>query len=205
MSISTYSELKTAVADWLNRRDLTAVIPNFVQLAEARMNRDVRLRVRDAIERDTLAVSGQVTTLPTDYAQMVNVENQSATPVYPLEPATPLQMDVTRNLYPTGNPQLYCIIGTELEAVPVPTSAITLGIIYYKRIVPLSDSATTNWLLTAAPDIYLSAVMAFGCPYLKEDDRLIWEASYNRFCDDYLTSSQASTGESLVMRANAIG
>jgi hypothetical protein len=35
MSISTYGELKAAVADWLNRTDLTARIPDFIQLAES--------------------------------------------------------------------------------------------------------------------------------------------------------------------------
>ena len=41
MSISTYSELKTAVANFLARTDLTDQIPNFIQLAEARLSREL--------------------------------------------------------------------------------------------------------------------------------------------------------------------
>ena len=44
MAIGTYDELKTAVANWLDRDDLTDRIPEFISLAEARFNRVLRLR-----------------------------------------------------------------------------------------------------------------------------------------------------------------
>ncbi len=44
MSISTYAELQTAVGNWLNRADLTARIPEFIELFEARVKRDLRVR-----------------------------------------------------------------------------------------------------------------------------------------------------------------
>ena len=42
MAITTYDELKTSVADFLNRDDLTSVIPDFITMAEADLNRNVR-------------------------------------------------------------------------------------------------------------------------------------------------------------------
>jgi hypothetical protein len=39
MAISTYTDLKTSIASWLNRDDLTSVIPDFISLAEAGINR----------------------------------------------------------------------------------------------------------------------------------------------------------------------
>ena len=39
MTITTYATLKTAIADFLNRDDLTSVIPTFIALAEADMQR----------------------------------------------------------------------------------------------------------------------------------------------------------------------
>ena len=42
MAITTYAELKTAIANWLNREDLTSVIPDFISLAEADFNRKLR-------------------------------------------------------------------------------------------------------------------------------------------------------------------
>lgn len=207
MAIATFSDLKTAAADWLNRADLTARIPDFITMAEARMNRDKRLRVIDAIARDTLSVSSQFTSLPADFGQMVNCEYQGD-PVVPLTYATPQQMDAYRQTGSTGNPMHYSVIGNELEVVPVQSSAVTLGLIYYKRIVALSDSATSNWLLTAAPDIYLYATLLQSAPFLKEDERLAtWGGLYNEACNDYHASSEADTvaGSPLVVRGATIG
>ena len=44
MALSTYTELKASVADWLNRTDLTSVIPDFIALAEAQIERTLRTR-----------------------------------------------------------------------------------------------------------------------------------------------------------------
>jgi hypothetical protein len=43
MSLATYDDLKLAAANWLNREDLTGAIPDYITLAEARIND--RLRV----------------------------------------------------------------------------------------------------------------------------------------------------------------
>lgn len=42
--INDYATLKTAIASWLARADLTAAIPDFIQLAETRFNRELRVR-----------------------------------------------------------------------------------------------------------------------------------------------------------------
>ena len=44
MALTTYAELKTSIGDWLNRADLTAVIPDFISLAEAQIERTLRTR-----------------------------------------------------------------------------------------------------------------------------------------------------------------
>ena len=54
MSITTYAELKTAIASWLNRDDLTSVIPDFIALTEAALNRD--LRHLQMIDRDDATI-----------------------------------------------------------------------------------------------------------------------------------------------------
>lgn len=206
MAITSFTELKTAAANWLNRADLTSRIPEFIALAEARMNRDRRLRVKDAIARDTLSVSGQFTSLPSDFARMVNCELQ-VDPVQPMTVATPQQMDSYRAAYPTGNPAHYCVHGSELEVVPVPTSA-TLGIIYHKKVVALSDSNTSNWLFAAAPDVYLYATLLESSPYLKDDERIaVWEALYHGRVEDYRASSEDDTfgGSPLLIRGSRIG
>jgi hypothetical protein len=206
MSISTFAELKTAVADWLLRADLTATIPTFVMLAEARMNRDPRLRTIDAVTRGTLSVTGQFTSLPSDFGRAINIELQTE-PVVPLEYRSPQALDYVRSITPTGDPRFYSIIGDELEVAPVPSSA-TLGVIYYRKIPSLSDAAPTNWLLTSAPDLYLYATLCESAPYLKNDDRVgVWEGIYNARCDAYRDQSELDTaaGSPLVMNSTTIG
>lgn len=207
MAIGTFAELKTAIGNWLNRSDLTDRIPEFIAMAEARMNRDSRLRVIDAVTRDTLSVSSQFTALPSDFGQLINCELQTS-PVTLMEYATPQQLDAWRHSTPTGNPKYFGIVNNDLEVAPVPTSAVTLGLIYYKRIVALSDSATSNWLLAAAPDLYLYASLVEASPYLHEDERVpVWESQYERRADAYRLSSERdqTTDSPLVMRGEIIG
>ena len=44
MALANYTDLQASIASWMVRTDLAAVIPDFVAIAEARINADVRLR-----------------------------------------------------------------------------------------------------------------------------------------------------------------
>ena len=75
MAISNYTELQTAVANWLDRDDLTARIPEFIALAEARFNRVLRLRSMET--KQTASTAGRpsaIYALPTNYIQMRNFQ-----------------------------------------------------------------------------------------------------------------------------------
>ena len=71
MAISTYAELQTAIADFLIRDDLTSVIPTFITMAEAQLNRDVRHWKME--QRSTAELDDQYLTLPTDWIETVRV------------------------------------------------------------------------------------------------------------------------------------
>ena len=78
MAISTKAELHTAVANWLNRSDLTSRIPEFIELAEAGFNRN--LRTRQMLSRSTTTTSAQYISLPSDFLELLNIEITSTTP-----------------------------------------------------------------------------------------------------------------------------
>ena len=42
MALDNFTNLKSSIADWLNRSDLTAIIPAFITLAETQLNREIR-------------------------------------------------------------------------------------------------------------------------------------------------------------------
>ena len=46
---TNYATLQTEVADFLHRTDLTSAIPTFIQLAETKLNRILRLRAMENI------------------------------------------------------------------------------------------------------------------------------------------------------------
>lgn len=178
--ITNYSTLKDNIADWLNRTDLTSQIPVFIQLAEADLNR--RLRVKDTIVRADAAVDAQYTTLPTDLTEIKSFFLKT-NPVTRMEFVTNEQMEKLKyqGYSSTGTPLYYTIIGSTTEFLPAPDQSYTAEIIYYAKLTALSDSATSNWLLTKYPDIYLYGALAQSAPYLRDDERIaLWSSLYEK-------------------------
>ena len=64
MSIATYAELKTAVANWLQRTDLTSYIPDFITIAESQIASD--LKVREMEKRVTASISTEYFDIPSE-------------------------------------------------------------------------------------------------------------------------------------------
>lgn len=178
MAITTYTELKAAIADWLLRTDLTAVIPNFIALAEADINRSVK-HWRMESQTD-LAASSQYTALPSDFIEVARATAEGARP-YRLELASRGDIQELRmaRADTAGVPRLYAITGGDLELYPTPGEATTIDLQYIARPEALSDSNATNWLLTYHPDVYLYGALMQSAPYLKDDERLgVWVAAY---------------------------
>ena len=67
MAITTYAELKTAIADFLNRDDLTSVSADFITLAEADINRRVRHWRME--KRSTAQLDTQYSAMPADFLE----------------------------------------------------------------------------------------------------------------------------------------
>ena len=72
MGITSYSTLKSAIADWLLRDDLTAVIPSFISLAEAKFNR--RIRDYRMVKRATAEIDAGYAAVPADWLQTVRFQ-----------------------------------------------------------------------------------------------------------------------------------
>lgn len=205
MAISTYSELKSAIADWLNRSDLTSVIPSFIELAEAELTRN--LRHRKMIARADAVINSEYTQTPLDWFQSQTLILETV-PITTLEYLTPEALNAKRAASTAnGKPLFYTMIGTEIQVYPVPSGDYTAEMVYYSKIPSLSDSETTNWLLTLAPDIYLYGSLMQSAPYLQDDNRLsVWNALYQKKIEDIYISDQRTTGQtSVVMRAAVLG
>jgi hypothetical protein len=154
MALATYSDLKTSLANWLNRTDLTSEISgDFIVLAEKDFNS--KLRVRKMITQSSITIDAETETLPTGFLQVRDFYILQGNTKYSLQYITPAQMDQIRGGSTTGQPSTYTILGDNLRFAPAPSTSYTGIINYYKEFDPLSDSNTSNYILTNHPAIYL--------------------------------------------------
>jgi hypothetical protein len=200
MTLATYSDLLAAIADTLNRDDLTAVIPSFVAMAEARVNRDVRHWRME--KRVTAQLDLQYSTLPGDFVRPIRLQLVAGGEVKPISTAQMLQLRADRDDR-GGRPEHYALTAGSLELFPTPDKAYDASLVYYGRVPALTTLAPTNWLLTEAPDVYLYASLVHSAPYLKDDARLpVWEGLAAQAIDRLnISGSDAKYGGTgLVMR-----
>ncbi len=188
MAITNYGELKNAIADWLDRSDLTSRIPDFVSFAETRIHygsaqgpmmlQPVRLRTMET-EVDLTITSGRAT-LPTDFleARRTVFLSDPAQVIELLAPELFWRMDAGLS---TGTPVRATIEGNDLILSPVPDTSNAVQLNYFAKFSVLSLDTDTNSLLQNAPDIYLFAALVEAAIYTRNrpaaDEYLIRYAS----------------------------
>jgi hypothetical protein len=155
MAITSYAELQSSVAGWLNRTDLSAVIPDFIALAEAQFNRV--MRAREMQGQSTADITTAFFALPADFAELKSMRLTD-----PLGADSPV----------ASVPQFFSILGEQFQIYPPPNGSYTANLIYVRKLVPLSTSAPTNWLLETAPDIYLYGALVQAAQYLRDAEGL---------------------------------
>ena len=192
MAITTYAELKTAIADFLNRDDLTAVIPTFISLAEADMQRRVRhwrMEKRSTAEMDT-----QYSATPADFVEVIRVYVTSGD-TKPLELISQAELldRKAKSLNTSGAPAYYAFTAGEIEIYPAPDGTYDVELYYIASIPALSDSSTSNWLLERYSDAYLYGALVHAAPYLNDDARTqVFAALYQSAIDAINAESERS-------------
>jgi hypothetical protein len=207
MALTTYTELKSSIADWLNRSDLTTVIPDFISLAEAQIERT--LRTRQMIIRANASFDAQYGAVPADFLEVKSLKLTSTNPITPM---TYLSIDALDNeiakYTASGRPKFFGVVGDQFRIVPTPDANYTTELIYYAKLTKLSSSVASNWLLTANPDIYLYGALLQAAPYLQDDARIqTWATLYERALNDAQTADDraSSSGGTLLTRAKTFG
>lgn len=192
MAITTYTELQSAITDFLNRDDLSSVAPTFISLAEADIQRRVRhwrMEKRSTAELDT-----QYSAIPADFVEVIRMYITSGD-TKPLELISQGELldRKRKNLNTSGSPSYYAITAGEIEVFPVPDGTYDLELYYISRIPALSDSNTSNWLLEQYQDAYLYGALVHSAPYLKDDARTqMWAALYQSAIDAINAESERS-------------
>lgn len=191
MSISTYAELQAAVANWLDRGDLSARVPEFIVLAEAQMNR--LLRARGATGRSTATVGAEFAALPADFAQAISLRVATGSDWEELSPSD--QATMSGYAAATGRPRLYSVVGGELRFYPAPDTDHIVEMTYFSRVPALSVTNPSNWVLASHPDAYLYGTLVHSAPLLRDADILgTWKALSDAAMDQIISERRQPGG-----------
>jgi hypothetical protein len=192
MSIATYSELKTAVANYLARTDLTDQIPDFIRFAELRLRRE--LRIRQMLKSVTTATTGGDSTveLPTDFLEVKDFF-VATNPIQPLTYSSPAILSRNSRVTESGVPVDFTILAAEFKLAPIPDSVYTLELLYYSSPTFLSDANQTNVFVSLAPDALLYAALLESELFNMNDPRLAtWSALFGKTLETLNESSSKS-------------
>lgn len=180
MDLSNYSGLKAAVASYLARTDLTDEIPVFIQLAENRLRRELRLRQMLKVSTTTTVANDSTVELPSDFLEMRDLHLNT-------NPISVLKFDAPnvfyRNTFSTisGKPVSYTVLAQEFQLAPIPDTNYTMQMLYYAAPPYMSSTVPSNVFLANCPDLLLYGALAEAEPYLMNDARLeTWAALYQR-------------------------
>ena len=167
MALDTYANLKTSIANFLARDDLTSEIDDFIDLTEADFNR--RLRIRDMETSASFTIDSETESLPTGFLQTRSFV-LATSPKTALQFMTPFHQAETQGSSTTGSPRAYSIEGSTFRFSPLPDATYTATIVYYKAFTPLSASNTSNGILDKFPDVYLYGALYFASTFIRGMD-----------------------------------
>jgi len=208
-TITNYSNLQTTIADFLDRDDLTSVIPTFIQLAEAQMNRDLRHWRMEVRASGQQSAGDAYMQIPADWLETIRFHiSDGGTKPLDLISRKALEDKRAGNENMSGTPRYYTHADSQFELYPTPNEQTNTELLYFAKIPSLSDSNTTNWLLEDAPDVYLYGALLHSAPYLSEDERVgVWAQLYGASVQrlNIMSDDARMSGSGLTLKIRGMG
>lgn len=136
---------------------------------------------------DTLSLDSGAVTLPSDLGELRYLRLNDGVYQYPIEITTPVA--VADMLYDQagagGIPARGAVVEGVLRLAPTPDQTYTAEITYFQALTALSDSNTTNFVLDAAPDLYLAGALIEAFLFLEWDERIpAWNDKFTAALDE---------------------
>ena len=183
MAITNYGELKTAVANFLTRGDLTERIPEFIALGEGRLFTELRVREMEASSNIATTASQRTDSLPTRFVKARSLY-VSGSPNQRLEYRSPAEYWSIWSSQTSAKPTAYTIEGENFVWGPVPDAIYTITVSHYARPATFSSDSDTNAVIARWPNLYLYPSLLEAAPFLKNDPRIItWSGLYETLLD----------------------
>jgi hypothetical protein len=204
MAFDSYSSLKTTISSYLARNDLDSVIPDFIRLAELRLQRELRIRQMLTVAQATTTGGIATVGIPSDFLEMRDI-HIVANPVRTLSYDAPNSFYRNTRSMQSGVPSAYTVLADEMQLAPIPDGAYILQMLYYAKPPVLSDTNPSNTFLANTPDALLYGALGEAEPYLMNDARLqIWAALYDRSVNSISVADQGGeySGQPMSMSYN---
>ena len=165
--ITTYAQLKTAVAAWLRPNsavssDMSTNIPKYIGLGEVAIRRELHLRRLDQAV-SSLAITDGTATVPDGFLSVVSLSLVDE----PYNQLTGLALDQVRaaaRISQATKPRHYAVSGG-LFYFDFDGDA-TAELIHRRGVTPLVNDNDTNWILAGHPDLLLSASLVVAAQRL---------------------------------------
>lgn len=204
MALANYTDLQASVANWSHRNDLTALIPDFVTMAESRISRDLRLRKQITSTTLTTTAGASALAIPTDWLEFENL-SLNAGGIQRQMVYVPIEhMEAKYDNSFIGMPAVYTIEGDNVLFAPTPDSAYSVDVVYYARF-PSLITAGVNWLMTNHPNIYLFAVLIEVFFYTQNPEQIqMFTARYNEGLKQLQDQDDRATHSGSALRVKVI-
>lgn len=160
LAFDNYTELTTAIGEWLDRSDLTGSIPAMIALCEARLRRELQPFFSETTA--TVTVTAGAGTLPADCDIVRFVEYSDGQ----LEQVNPQH---GRQFPESTAPRGFTLEGGQIRVWPICDA--TLTVTYQPKLPALTETTPTNDLLTQHPDAYFFGALLFAEGFVANDAR----------------------------------
>lgn len=211
-----FNEIKSAVSDWLARNDIDVQADRFVEFAENRINRALKIRHQETSIAELIKDDGTVE-VPDDFDQWRTVFVYPGTPGLVLVDAfvvntrnrgdisfaavadtmTEMRVDSPENMwrrYPpsvSGRPCYLTRVGDQFYVGPKPDGNYTLAGYYYRNFPRLSETEPTNWLSDNNSDAYVFGALAEASAYIKDEKQyLYWNSRFELVLNELQAESE---------------
>ena len=169
--MQNYGTLKSFIADFLARDDLTSQIGTFITLTEQRMSRELDIALLERTTQSSVSAGQQFVSLPTDLRSIREVAYVDGGTRQGLHYLSPSQLDERKRSTTTDALAFYSITANELELLAPPSKALTLEFVYNEGVAALTDSEPTNTVLARHGDCYLQGALHQAFAFLQDEQR----------------------------------
>lgn len=172
MAISTYAELKTAVASWMAKSNLTAQIPDFISLAATRiyygssdpMMPSDPVRIPEMQARETPTLSSGTFSLPSLYLETIRMRVADGNVYWSMDYVSPAAFSDYENR--SDYASVYTILNGQVHFMGTQGTVVHD---YYAKFAAFSADSDTNALLTQAPGVWLYGALIEASIYQRDD------------------------------------